>query len=73
VALSREHLEDLYASGLTDQTIELMRVKSVDPPEWLKSKGVVSAYRLPYIELNDCPPFYRDKLFPPVKESDGKT
>src|SRR5262245_27760131 len=61
-----EHLTDLRASGLTDSTIELMRCEFVEPSDWLKSKGVQSAYRIPYLELKDCPPFYRDKIFPPL-------
>jgi hypothetical protein len=61
-----EHLADLRQSGLKDATIELMRIESVDPSDFLKSKGVQSAYRIPYLELKDCPPFYRDKIFPPL-------
>src|SRR5262245_27660130 len=59
-----EHLADLRASGLTDSTIQLMRVESVEPSDWLKSQGVQSAYRIPYLQLKDCEPFYRDKIFP---------
>jgi hypothetical protein len=65
-SLLPEHLADLRQSGLTDATIELMRLESVDPSDWLKSQGVQSAYRIPYLQLKDCPPFYRDKLFPPL-------
>jgi hypothetical protein len=72
--LLSEHREDLgVISGLNDKTIELMRVESVDPSDRLKSLGVQSAYRIPYLELKDCPPFHRDKLFPPLKDADGKT
>jgi hypothetical protein len=62
--LLKEHLDDLRKSGLIDPTIELMRIASVDPTDFLKSKGVQSAYRIPYLELKDCPPFYRDRIFP---------
>jgi len=64
VALLPEHLADPRASGLTDATIELMRLESVEPSDGLKAKGVVSAYRIPYLQLKNCPPFYRDKIFP---------
>src|SRR5262245_36641237 len=71
--LLREHLDDLRASGLTDLTITLMRVESVDPPERLKAKGVVSAYRLPYLQLKNCEPFYREKLiYTPGANGDRK-
>jgi putative DNA primase/helicase len=73
MTLLPEHLADLRASGLTDQTITLMRVESVEPADWLKPKGVKSAYRMPYLELKDCPPFYRDKLFPPIVDEKGGT
>jgi putative DNA primase/helicase len=66
LSLLPEHLADLRASGLADATIELMHVESVDPSDWLKSQGVQSAYRIPYLQLKDCPPFYRDKIFPPL-------
>src|SRR5262245_31582983 len=70
--MNPEHVQDLRASGLTDSTIALMHVESVDPSAWLKSKGVETAYRLPYTQLNGCGPFWRDKLFPPATQSDGK-
>jgi Domain of unknown function (DUF3854) len=64
VALLPEHVADLRASRLTDATIALMRLESVEPSEWLKSQGVQTAYRIPYLQLKDCPFFYRDRLFP---------
>src|SRR5262245_3704412 len=67
-----EHLADVRASGLTDATIELMRCESVDPSDYLKSKGVESAYRIPYLELKNCPSFYRDKIFPPITDDKGR-
>jgi Domain of unknown function (DUF3854) len=73
MALLREHIDDLKRSGLTDSTIALMRIESVDPAEWLKARGVVSAYRIPYLELKDCPFHYRDKLCPALIDENGKT
>jgi hypothetical protein len=73
MALLPEHLEDLRASGLADATIALMRVESVEPADYLKAKNVKSAYRIPYLELKNCPPFYRDRLFPPIVDENGKT
>src|SRR5215831_14849296 len=67
-----EHLADVRASGLTDLTIEVMRLESVEPSDGLKAKGVVSAYRIPYLQLKDCEPFCRDKLFPPIADENGR-
>jgi Domain of unknown function (DUF3854) len=68
-----EHLDDLRASGLTDATIASMRCESVNPSDYLKSQGVESAYRIPYLQLKDCPPFYRDKLkYAPGVKGDRK-
>jgi Domain of unknown function (DUF3854) len=67
-----EHLADLRTSTLTDATIDLMSVESVEPSDRLRSLGVRSSYRIPYLELKDCPEFYRDRLFPPVVNGDGK-
>jgi len=72
-ALHPSHYEDLQKSGLNDQIIELMRVESVDPPERLQKLGVQSTYRMPYLQLKNCPGFYRDKLFPSITYEDGKT
>jgi putative DNA primase/helicase len=67
-----EHQADLCASGLTDATISIMGVVSVDPADYLKAKGVESAYRIPYLELKDCPSFHRDRVFPPIVDENGK-
>jgi hypothetical protein len=66
------HLDDLRKSGLTDATIELMRVESIEPSNRLKAIGVQTAYRIPYLQLKNCPDFYRDKLFPPIVDNDGR-
>src|SRR5262249_7517063 len=72
VALLPEHLADLRASGLTDSTIGLRRVEPGDPPEGFKAKGVVSVSRLLYLQLKNGEPFYRDKLFPPIADENGR-
>src|SRR5690242_21923941 len=71
--LLEHHLADLHASGLKDETISLMGVKDVEPADWLKSKGVTSAYRIPYLRLKNCPDFYRDRIFPPFIDDNGRT
>jgi hypothetical protein len=68
-----EHTADLRNSGLTDQTISLMRCESVEVSASLIARGVRSAYRIPYLELKDCPYFYRDRLFPPIVDAKGHT
>jgi len=72
VALRPEHLDDLYASALNDDTIAAMNLQIVEPSTYLKSLGVKSAYRIPYHQLNGYGPFWRDKLFPPAVHPDGK-
>src|SRR5262245_35347973 len=66
------HLDDLRKSGLTDATIELMRVESIEPSDRLKAIGVQTAYRIPYLQLKNCPAFFGDKLSPPIVDNDGR-
>jgi hypothetical protein len=69
-----EHIADLRASGLRDQSIALMRIESVEPSDCLKSKGVTSAYKIPYLTLGNCPPdFSRERIFPPFVDENGRT
>src|SRR5262245_54152830 len=70
--LHLSHLQDLRNSGLNDDTIALMRVESVEPSDRLKAKGVISAYRMPYLQLKDCSDFYRDRLTPAIIDDKGR-
>ncbi|MEO7859898.1 MAG: DUF3854 domain-containing protein [Nitrospirales bacterium] len=66
-----EHLDDLKKSGLTDNSIALLRYAAV-PPYQIKLKGVESAYTLPYFTMDgSVNGFQRRKLFPPIKSSHG--
>src|SRR5512140_3045050 len=71
-ALSPDQLADLRRSGLNDHTIALMQCEGVRPKE-LPVKGAVSAYRLPYFNLDgtiNC--FARLKFVPELIDADGK-
>lgn len=71
-SLSPDQLTDLRRSGLTDSTIELMQCEGVRPKE-LPIKSAVSAYRVPYFNIDgtvNC--FSRLKLVPEVLAADGK-
>jgi putative DNA primase/helicase len=71
MSLAPEHLADLRASGLTDETIDALQVEAVRPAD-INIKGATSAYTLPYFNFDgsvNC--FARRKLFPPVKTSHG--
>ena len=68
-----EHIADLRRSGLNESTIATMGVEDVEPSDWLKSKGVTSAYRIPYLRLKHCPDFHRDRIFPPFVDENGRT
>jgi hypothetical protein len=73
-ALAPEHLQDLRASGLTDEVIAALEIEAVRPHDLRKFPGVTSAYRLPYFDLNrqkNC--FERWRLFPPLAGKDGHT
>jgi hypothetical protein len=66
------HLADLRKSGLSDDTIALMRVRSLDATELTAAlgyapDGVQSALALPYLGLD----FVRYRLFPPGRSADG--
>ena len=72
VALSPDMLSDLGRSGLTDRTIALMHCEGIRPKE-LPLKGAVSAYKLPYFNLDgsvNC--FSRLKFVPEVLDATGK-
>ena len=69
MSLHPEHLKDLHQSGLSDDTIQAMSVKSVKPADISKLAsgglpGVESALEFPYPSLK----FSRYKLFPPLKK-----
>src|SRR5262245_40960930 len=75
MSLLPEHLDDLYRSGLTDNTIAQMNVLSVGPDELdrrFKMGGVQSAIRFEYLRLNGQSPFYRLKFIPPLTKENGK-
>lgn len=70
--LSPDQLADLRRSGLTDGFIELMQCEGLRPTD-LPLKGAVSAYRLPYFNLDgsvNC--FSRLKFVPEVLDANGK-
>lgn len=70
--LAPEHLSDLKASGLTDDTINACRYASVRPHD-IKLPDVNSAYRITYFDLDGQPnSVERWKLFPPIVRPDGK-
>lgn len=72
MSLSQEHIKDLKASGLTDETIAACQFTAVRPHD-IKLQGVESAYRITYFNLNGRPNnAERWKLFPPIIRSDGK-
>ena len=71
--LAPEHREDLRKSGLTDATVDLLRLTAL-PPDALhrKVKTAVSAYTIPYFDLSGkVNGFQRLRLFPPVKGNNG--
>ncbi|MEO8048502.1 MAG: DUF3854 domain-containing protein [Nitrospirota bacterium] len=73
MALTTEHLEDLKRSGLSDETIKLLRLDAIRPQD-IKLRGVTSAMRIPYWNLDgsmNC--FERSKLFPAITTADGHT
>lgn len=70
-ALSPEHISDLRDSGLSDETITALQFEAVRPAD-LPVRAALSAYRLPYYNLDgskNC--FERLKLVPPVKDKVG--
>jgi hypothetical protein len=72
MSLPPEHRADLYKSGLTDATIAACQFEGVRPSEIKNLPGVVSAYWLPYFNLDgtrNC--FGRLKLFPAITTKDG--
>src|SRR5688572_1695769 len=71
-ALAPEHLADLKASGLTEDTIAALRFEAVRPAD-ITAPGALSAHRLPYFNLDgskNC--FERLRLVPPVTDENGK-
>lgn len=69
--LAPEHRKDLQQSGLTDDIAELLGIVSLSPRD-IPIKAAQSAYKIPYYRLDGKPNcFYRLKLVPAVKGSDG--
>jgi hypothetical protein len=71
-ALSPDHIADLRNSGLDDVVIEILGFRAVRPAD-IPIKAALSAYRIPYFNLDgtrNC--FHRLKLVPPMKEN-GRT
>jgi putative DNA primase/helicase len=60
-----EHLADLRASGLTDETIEMMGVFSVPQKEIKEHLGFAMAGMESLLCFSYGPDFHRDKVFPP--------
>lgn len=72
MSLAPEHQSDLKASGLTDATIAACKFTAVRPQD-IKLRGVESAYRIPYFDLDGrTTSGERWKLFPPISGPDGK-
>lgn len=70
--LAQEHREDLRRSGLDDEAVKACEFESVRPHDFKGLKGVESAYRLPYFNLDgtrNCAE--RLKLFPPISDASG--
>lgn len=64
MSLAPEHLADLRASGLTDDTIEVCQFKAVPPNKLRILMGIESAYEIPYFYVNGTlNGFSRWKLF----------
>ncbi len=67
MSIALSHLNDLYVSGLSDQTIERMGCRSVPPAEFEKIspalKNVTSMLEFPYPNV---PGFSRYRLYPPL-------
>ena len=62
-----------YLRDLTDSTLAAAPgLESVEPSDWLKTGGVESAIRIHYLPLQNCDPFYRDKLLPAFVDGTGK-
>ena len=71
--LECNHVHDLRRSGLTDTTIEALVFSTVAPRE-IRKDGVVSAYRIPYWDLDGkIIQFERWRLFPAAKNVGGHT
>ena len=82
--LHADHLADLRKSGLHDEMIALMRLRSLDAGGLARELGrpinsVQSALVIPYpsfaFQFDDpsaSPPFQRYKLFPPGRDKDGR-
>lgn len=75
-SLYAEHVKDLKASGLSDQTIEKMEVYSLKSRELLGLPDVMvfrvdTALVFPYFDHGQKNNFVRAKLFPPYKGKDG--
>ena len=71
--LHPDHRADLNKSGLSEDTIRHLRISAVRPHD-IKLTGVLSAYRLPYYDLDGKPlDFERWRLFPPIVTADGHT
>ena len=74
LCLHPDHVEDFKKSRLTDATIRAAGIEAVRPHDIPRAlgqnpKGVTSAYKIPYRGTD----FYRCKVFPPFKNSDGHT
>ncbi|MCB9758167.1 MAG: DUF3854 domain-containing protein [Candidatus Omnitrophica bacterium] len=73
--LHPEHLLDLKKSGLSDETIAMMKVYSVRPADIPKAlgwnpSGVDSVLAFPYLKTEG---FVRYKTFPPLTNQEGHT
>lgn len=73
MSLSLEHQQNLYESGLTDETIELCQFRSARPHDIKRFKKVDSALVIPYFDLDGKPTnLKRLKFFPPLVHQDGR-
>ena len=75
--LAPEHRADLHKSGLTDETIELQKIRSVppdmiDPLLGFKAPRVTSAYLIPFPDpRGGWLPHVRLKTFPAIETEHG--
>ena len=75
ISLHPDHLADLRKSGLSDETIALMKIATIRPADITGSLGwdpkeVTSVLSFPYPLCKD---FARYKVFPAFKDDDGRT
>ncbi len=70
--LHEDHVLDLRRSGLSDDTIRILRITAVRPHDLRQFSGAITAYSIPYFSLTgEVNGFTRARLFPPLKTENG--